>query len=127
MRLPLDSILYPSRIQLLKIDVEGMEPLVLAGAVNLLRSDRPIVYFEVLEIETLIRCRDILTKLGYEMYWVESSAYNERNFVGNSNNIWGEGETAVLAVPTEAAEVISGFTKVTGSETAVPKSAYRRY
>ena len=35
------------RIDLLKIDVEGMEPFVLAGARSLIDSHRPCVYFEI--------------------------------------------------------------------------------
>jgi len=39
---------FPDRsIDLLKIDVEGMEPLVLAGAKSLIASHQPCVYFEI--------------------------------------------------------------------------------
>jgi FkbM family methyltransferase len=45
---PLDSLVN-GRVDVLKIDVEGMEMAVLAGAASLIAKHRPTVYLEVLD------------------------------------------------------------------------------
>lgn len=44
---PLDALMFEGRIGLIKIDVEGMEMAVLAGAARLLQNHRPAVAIEV--------------------------------------------------------------------------------
>lgn len=64
--LPLDSRLSDlPTVKLVKIDVEGMEPEVLIGAVALLRRDRPIVTCECIDKSSLERVKAILKPQGY--------------------------------------------------------------
>lgn len=51
-------------LRAIKIDVEGMEHLVLAGAVETIRKHRPIVLFENHKTD-MQACNQILTNLGY--------------------------------------------------------------
>jgi FkbM family methyltransferase len=52
-------------VALIKIDVEGMEPQVLAGATNLLRRYRPRVFVEAQTNEDVERVQECLRPYGY--------------------------------------------------------------
>lgn len=120
----LDSAVFKRRVQFIKIDVEGMEELVLGGATKLIERDRPLIYFEVLEIERLGAIHGLLAGLGYELRWLTSEAYNPRNFRLNPENIWRRGETGILALPTANDSRAAQLPLVTGSEKQVPVLEY---
>jgi FkbM family methyltransferase len=120
----LDDLKFQKRVQFIKIDVEGMEESVLAGATKLIERDRPIIYFEVLGIERLKGARDLLTGLGYELRWLKSEAFNPRNYRLNPENIWGRGETGVLAMPSRGDSRVAHLSEVTGEEAQVPVIEY---
>jgi hypothetical protein len=61
--MPLDE-LVSGPVDLLKIDVEGMEMETLAGAVRLIEESRPAIYIEVLD-ETI---RPFMT-------WIDANSY----------------------------------------------------
>ena len=122
----LDNVAFRRRVQFIKIDVEGMEEAVLGGAAKLIERDRPVIYFEVLEIERLFGARDLLHGLGYELRWLTSEAFNPRNYRLNPDNIWGRGETGVLAVPSPNDARVAHLSKVTGTETDIPVVEYLR-
>jgi FkbM family methyltransferase len=80
--LTLDAVLGGgklSRLDFIKVDVEGMEWEVLSGARNLIRKFRPKIFFEsLMDFETFrgvpIRklTAELLAGLGYELYSVSS-------------------------------------------------------
>jgi FkbM family methyltransferase len=121
---PLDSVAFRRRVQFIKIDVEGMEEAVLAGASKLIARDRPLIYFEVLDISRLATPRSLLMDLGYELRWLQSEAFNPNNFRLNSENIWRLGETGVLAVPSQNDARVRHLPAITGDETKVPVLEY---
>jgi FkbM family methyltransferase len=97
----LDS-LAPDRLDLIKLDVEGMEGRVLAGAAATIARFRPLILCECNDVdggsELLVFCR----KHGYEAYGYLAPAFNPANFNGNKENIWGDGkELALLLLPSE--------------------------
>lgn len=120
----LDGVTFSRRVQFIKIDVEGMEGEVLAGAKELIGRDRPVIYFEVLDIERLAAARSLLTGLGYELRWLQSEAFNPRNFRLNLENIWTHGETGVLALPDADDPRVSHLALVSGKEARVPVIEY---
>ena len=120
----LDEVPFRRRVQFIKIDVEGMEEQVLAGAKKLIARDKPILYFEVLEIERLAAIRNLLTGLGYELRWLQSDAYNPDNYRLNPENIWRKGETGILAMPNAKDPRVSRLHLVTGNEKRVPVIEY---
>lgn len=84
----LDGFLSLPRLKLLKIDVEGMESEVLAGAEQLIARFRPLLYLEndrIEKSEALIRRLDAL---GYDLYWNLPPLYNPANFYGVAENIY---------------------------------------
>ena len=52
-------------VAVIKIDVEGMEELVLRGASRILGSDRPTVYLEAFNRAALRRTKTVLKPYGY--------------------------------------------------------------
>lgn len=59
----LDSFAFP-RVDMIKIDVEGMEMEVLDGAEETLRRCRPILYIEVLKVDP-VKLRQRIEAMGY--------------------------------------------------------------
>lgn len=121
---PLDEIAFKRRVQFIKIDVEGMEGEVLAGAPKLISRDRPLIYFELLQIERLAPIREQLMGQGYELRWLQADAFNPHNFRMNPDNIWRFGETGVLAFPKVEDPDAAQLPLVTGHETEVPVREY---
>lgn len=73
---------------LIKIDVEGHEYKVLQGCVHMLKSRRPVVYYEAIETPNLGDIYRMLTALDYRLYWVCVRNYNPNNFLGEQENIY---------------------------------------
>lgn len=74
----------------MKIDVEGMEKEVLAGAVETIRRFQPILYVEDDRAEKSAELRALLEDLGYELYGHRPPLYNPQNFFQDSRNIYGQ-------------------------------------
>jgi FkbM family methyltransferase len=106
------------RLDLVKVDVEGMEADVLRGAEAALGRFRPSLY---LECSSAVQGREILEVLlpfSFRVFCHRPAAFNPINFQGSSRSIFGrERETALLAV---AAEKLASFEDVLGSEILVP-------
>lgn len=62
-----DDIAARGRIAVVKIDVEGNEPDVIAGMIGMLTRDRPAVYAEAHTHEALIEQEIEFTPLGYHL------------------------------------------------------------
>lgn len=101
--LTLDSLDLP-RCDLIKIDVEGMELLVLRGAQNLLARAQSLVYFEHAtgNANELAAIDNLLSPLGYRLFWHRANPYNAQNWKGDAHNIFGGAvEINVLACPPQ--------------------------
>lgn len=77
------------RCDLMKIDVEGMEREVLAGAADTIRRFRPILYVEDDRSEKSAALRALLEDLGYKLYVHRPPLYNPQNFCNDPRNIFG--------------------------------------
>lgn len=80
----LDDIQIPEKIDFIKIDVERMENLVLAGAKETIVRDKPILWIEIFEdkYETVSR---ILTEYGYKQMEILSG--DNYLFIHQGNDI----------------------------------------
>lgn len=98
----LDDFISLGRVDLIKIDVEGMEERVLRGGRAFFRRFRPLLYVENDRVEkskSLIRC---LWELNYRLFWHMPSFYNPKNFRGIERNAFDHIIASnMLCVPRE--------------------------
>lgn len=99
---PVDE-LNLQRCALLKVDVEGMEAQVIAGARETIDRCRPALF---LENDTVERSREVLEaveSIGYKGFWQIAGYYNPKNFFSNSDNVFArfQPQANVLCVPKE--------------------------
>lgn len=84
----LDGFLSLPRLRLIKIDVEGMEAEVLAGAGELIRRFKPLLYVENDRIEKSESLMRQIDALGYDMHWHLPPLFNPDNFNGDAENVF---------------------------------------
>jgi FkbM family methyltransferase len=111
---------------LIKIDVEGMEPEVLAGCAETLRKHKPVVYFEYASgvITHLQKSYDMLSSLGYNLYYHYSNPYSRNNFKNTQENIFGGNvELNILACPP-GKDAPANLPKITEPITPPPRPTF---
>lgn len=100
-------------VHLMKIDVEGLEADVLAGAKMTIKRHRPVLYVENGRKEkspTVIR---FLQHADYRLWWHLSPLFNPNNHAGNKTNRFGQIRSInVLAVPKERKADIRDMTEI---------------
>ena len=101
---------------LIKVDVEGMEAVVIEGAQNTLRRCKPLLYVENDRPDKSPKLIELITSLGYNLYWHLPPLYNPNNFLGNSRNEFaGVVSVNMLGVPLGVElEQTKGLRKVAG-------------
>jgi FkbM family methyltransferase len=107
--LTIDSLDLP-RCNFMKIDVEGMERAVLAGARGTIARFKPVLYVENDRAERSRELIRFIDGLGYAMYWHKPPLYNPRNFFGNPTNVFGQVISAnMLCVHRSMSLRVPGF------------------
>jgi FkbM family methyltransferase len=76
------------RLDLIKIDVEGMEEAVLRGGVETIRRLAPRLYVENDRPETSASLIRLIRDLGYRMWWHLPGLYSPHNLRGVTRNIF---------------------------------------
>lgn len=107
----LDDYVDLAHFTLLKIDVEGMEREVIAGAQRLLATQRPLLYVENDRIDQSDALIAAIQEQKYRCYWHTPPLFNPSNARGNAENIFSSSATFVnmLCVPIERPSAIQGF------------------
>lgn len=105
--IPLDELIAPDfPIRLLKIDVEGMESDVLAGAVGLIERYRPILYVENDRLSKRQALIEQLLALDYRLWWHLPRLYNPDNFFAVTENIYGNvASINMICLPRESGQL----------------------
>ena len=75
---------------LIKIDVEGMERQVLAGARDTVILHAPILYVENDRQDNSAALIELLFSLDYRLYWHLPYLFNPDNFFGEARNVFGK-------------------------------------
>lgn len=95
----LDS-LFIDRVDLAKIDVEGMEAEVLLGARELFQRSMPVLQMEINDLAHAASLLHLLQEMKYFPFVMTWPAFNPDNFNHLSNNWFGVAhESAILAIP----------------------------
>jgi FkbM family methyltransferase len=102
--LVLDHLFLP-RVNLIKIDAEGMEADILAGAEQLIRRDKPVL---MVENDRGAKWRGLVAQieaLGYTVYWLATLLFNPENSRGCTTDIYDPngGSLDLLCFPTGTA------------------------
>ena len=85
----LDSLAL-ARLRLLKIDVEGMEFDVIAGARATIGRLQPALYVENDRAEHSRRLISLLFDIGYRLWWHVTPLFNPKNFFSHPRDIFGD-------------------------------------
>jgi FkbM family methyltransferase len=106
----LDDVLDLPSCRLLKIDVEGMEREVIAGAAGTLAKHRPFLYVENDRVEKSAALIHAIEALGYRAWWSEPPMFNPANFADDAENIFPNIVSInMICVPVEIPMELEGF------------------
>lgn len=95
----IDSLNIPN-VRFMKIDVEGQETSVIAGARETISNSRPIVFCEANDVEKALKLIDSWTFMDYKIFGIRSQAYNSKAFRDSGENPFGNAsECGLLFVP----------------------------
>lgn len=84
-----DDVFEGTRLNFMKIDVEGMEFEVMQGAAKNIEMYRPVIYFENHRVEKSPAIMRWLMARGYRLWWHTGRFYNPDNFKGVQENVFG--------------------------------------
>jgi FkbM family methyltransferase len=111
----LDDDLEISQLDLMKIDVEGMEREVLVGADVLIRRFTPAIYIENDRPEKSDALICHLMELGYRLYWHKPLLFNSANFFGEAVNIFPNIVSVnMVCVHHSHGQQVEGLVEITG-------------
>jgi len=104
-----------TRLDFVKIDVEGMEQSVLAGATATIARARPALYVENDRVEKSPALVAQLFGFGYRLWWHITPLFNPENHAGRADNVFGSILSKNLfCLPLERNTEINGGTPVLG-------------
>ena len=87
------------RIDLIKIDVEGMELEVIKGATETIRKHRPLLYVENDRLDKSSTMIQAIMALDYRLYWHLPSLFNPDNLFRVAEDIYHVDSCNMLCVP----------------------------
>ncbi len=91
------------RVDLIKIDAEGMELEAIRGARHTIEAYRPVLYVENDRPERSGALQRALVRLGYRLFWHTPPLYDPANFFGRTENVFGEvASLNMLCLPAES-------------------------
>jgi len=97
----LDSLQLPA-CHLIKVDVEGHEAQVIAGAAETIRRCRPMLYVENDRPALQQQLISLIAGLGYRQYWHLPPLFSAENFNACPDDVFGDVVSAnMLCIPEE--------------------------
>jgi FkbM family methyltransferase len=105
----------------LKIDVEGLECDVIAGASETIARHRPIIYTENDRRDQQGRLIDMLAARDYALYWHTPPLFRAGNFKGVAQNVFERLVSVnMLCIPAEIRSDVSGLIRIDPKNWASP-------
>jgi FkbM family methyltransferase len=116
----LDDVVGTRHVDLIKIDVEGMEPMVLRGAKATLARSKPLVLAEAAKPEQLALVEAELRPLGYR----KRKVYNHTptylfEYDSGADRVLDRIDPRVLAKLPPTKQIVAGMATVAGNEVAL--------
>lgn len=110
----IDSLEFPS-CQFIKIDVEGQEQAVIAGAAETIARFKPVLYVENDRRDQSADLIRQISDLDYVLYWHRPPLYRADNFYQNPTNVFPNVTSiGMLCLPTSNHRKVEGMRPVTG-------------
>ncbi|VAW14057.1 hypothetical protein MNBD_ALPHA09-440 [hydrothermal vent metagenome] len=110
--MPLDRLTLGA-CDFIKIDVEGMETDVVAGAEATIGKFRPVLYVENERQEKSAALIGRIFDLDYRLFWHVPPLFNPDNFRGKTENVFPrQGSVNMIGVPREMEIALGGFTEI---------------
>jgi hypothetical protein len=98
---------------LIKIDVEGMEGEVIAGAVRTIRQFRPLLYVENDREEKSAALIQQIMDLDYRLYWHLPPLFNPQNYFAAADNVFrGIVSINMLGIHASIPQNLTGFRQI---------------
>lgn len=112
----IDSLQLPA-CHFIKIDVEGQEQSVIAGAAETIARFRPVLYVENDRREKSADLIRQIRDLDYVSYWHLPPLYRPDNFYGNPTNVFpGILSLNMLCLPSSDTRKVEGIRPVSGPD-----------
>ncbi len=113
------------RCSLVKVDVEGLETLVLSGAARTIARLQPILFVENNTVERSGEVIRAVTALGYRTYWHIAPYYRRDNFFGNAEDVFAPYQPEANLVCVPAGRSLPGMLEVSGEDDDFVKALVR--
>lgn len=116
-----------ARCRLIKIDVEGAEAAVLAGARETIGRHRPALFVECNRPAGSPALIEAIEGLGYTAWWHIAAYFNPDNFFANRENAFARfaPEANLLCLPADAEARLDGLIPVEGADDTWQKAVAR--
>lgn len=112
----LDSLKL-SACHFIKIDVEGQEEAVIAGAAKTISRLQPVLYVENDRDKSSRVLIAAIKKLGYRLFWHLPPLFAPNNYYGNAENIFPTVVSInMLCLPANDKRSVAGLREVTGPD-----------
>src|SRR5690606_11484237 len=100
----LDS-LELSRVDFIKVDIEGMERELLQGALKTIHKHFPVIFLEANSLSECVPFLEWASDRTYSVYGINVPAFNPDNYLGCKENIFGAArEAGLLLIPASKIE-----------------------
>ncbi|MCP4199646.1 MAG: FkbM family methyltransferase [Proteobacteria bacterium] len=108
-----DDLKNIPRLNLLKVDAEGMEYQVLSGAKVLVSNHKPILYVENDRLEESKDLIELIQSMNYKLYWHMPRLFNPNNYAEDKENIFGNiASFNMLCLHQDLKQNLQGFSEI---------------